>query len=140
MGHEPAPLTGGNLLADLPADRAAELFEPILTMPGVRMERIVSFGQATPPGEWYDQEGDEWVLLLSGSAGLLIEGEPAVRVLKPGDYLMLPANCRHRVEWTEQNRDTVWLAIHFPPDIFRETGGDHAVLGRKEKKAARNPA
>lgn len=119
MGHESIPLTGGNLLADLPANRTAEIFEPILSRPGMRMERIISHGQATPPGEWYDQEGDEWVMVLSGSAGLLIEGETTVRTLKPGDYLMLPARCRHRVEWTGQNRDTVWLAIHFaPPDTF----------------------
>lgn len=141
MEREPVPLNSGNMLADLPADRAAEIFEPILTRPGVRMERIVSFGQATPPGEWYDQGDDEWVMLLSGSAGVLIEGEPSVRSLRPGDYLMLPARCRHRVEWTEQNRDTVWLAIHLdPPGIFRETGGTHAVLRGEEKKEARNPA
>ena len=61
------------------------------------MKRIVSRGQATMPGEWYDQGWDEWVLLLSGSAALLIDGDPEVRTLMPGDYLMLPAHCRHRV-------------------------------------------
>lgn len=106
----------GNLLTETPAALEGEVFEPILSRPGVRMERIVSFGQATPPAKWYDQESDEWVLLLSGSAGLLIEGEQAVRELTPGDYLLLPAHCRHRVEWTEQGQETVWLAIHLEPD------------------------
>lgn len=141
MGHETAPLTEGNLFADLPAEKAAEAFEPILTRPGVRMERIVSRGHATPPGEWYDQESDEWVMLLSGSAGLLIEGEPTARNLKPGDYLTLPAHCRHRVEWTGQSRDTVWLAIHFAlPEISSETGGTYAAVRGEEEKEARNPA
>lgn len=94
------------------ADRHAETFELLLERPGIRFERIVSSGQATPPGEWYDQPGDEWVLLLAGSAGLLIEGEPAPRKLQPGDYLLLPAGCRHRVEWTDSAAATVWLACH----------------------------
>ena len=141
MEHETATLTGGNLFADLPTDQAAEAFEPILTRPGMKMERIVSRGHATPPGEWYDQKSDEWVMLLAGSAGLLIEGEQSVRNLNPGDYLMLPAHCRHRVEWTAQGQDTVWLAIHFAlPAISRETGGTHAVVRGEEKKEARNPA
>ncbi|MEW6593355.1 MAG: cupin domain-containing protein [Thermodesulfobacteriota bacterium] len=92
----------------LPEEAVAELFR----RPGVRLERIVSDGHATPAGEWYDQETDEWVLLLSGSAGLRIEGEPEVLILKPGDCLDLPAHCRHRVEWTDPERETIWLALH----------------------------
>lgn len=115
MEPEPQHPGKGNLLVSLPSPPVAEVFEPILSRPGVRMERIVSFGQATPKGEWYDQEWDEWVMLLSGSAGLLIEGELAVRKLTPGDHLLLPAHCRHRVEWTEQGQQTLWLAIHLEP-------------------------
>lgn len=103
----------GNLLADLPPAGRDELFQEILQRPGVRIERIVSSGQATPAGEWYDQGWDEWVLLLSGSAGLLLEGEEGPRTLAPGDYLLLPARCRHRVEWTDPDLKTVWLAVHF---------------------------
>jgi len=102
-----------NLLAELPAGGVEEAFEPILERPGVRIERIVSSGQATPPGEWYDQCDDEWVLLLAGTAGLLLEGEPEPRRLSPGDCLLLPARCRHRVAWTDPDVPTVWLAVHF---------------------------
>lgn len=100
-----------NILADLP-DSADEIFETLFEKPGVKIERIISSGQATPQGEWYDQENDEWVILLSGSAGLLIEGEEAARTLKAGDFLLLPAGCRHRVEWTDSHVKSVWLAVH----------------------------
>ncbi|MBF0375776.1 MAG: cupin, partial [Alphaproteobacteria bacterium] len=79
---------------------------------GTRLLRIVSHGQATPPGEWYDQPDDEWVALLAGGAGLLIEGETEPRALRPGDWLLLPAGRRHRVEWTASGVATIWLALH----------------------------
>ncbi len=103
----------GNLLTDLPEATLAEVFQPIVERDGVRIERIVSHGQATPEGEWYDQEWDEWVLLLSGQAQILIEGETHPRVLKIGDHLLLTAHCRHRVEWTAPDTPTLWLAVHW---------------------------
>lgn len=103
-----------NIFASLP-DSDIELFETLLERPGIKVERIISSGQATPCDEWYDQARDEWVLLLSGSASLLIEGEAMPRNLLPGDYLYLPARCRHRVEQTDPNVKTVWLALHFLP-------------------------
>jgi cupin 2 domain-containing protein len=102
----------GNLFRDLPDKLADEQFTQLLTTPHVRIERIVSTGQASPPGFWYDQAEAEWVMVLAGSAGLLIDGEPAPRVLAPGDYLHLPAHTRHRVEWTDGTQPTVWLAVH----------------------------
>ena len=101
-----------NIFAGLP-DSSDEIFETLLERPGIKIERIISSGQATPPGEWYDQDGDEWVLLLSGSAGILIKGEKTAHALKTGDFLLLPAGCRHRVEWTDPEVKSVWLAIHF---------------------------
>lgn len=106
-------MRSGNLLADLGASAPAELIETLAEVRGARIERIVSTGQASPPGFWYDQAWTEWVLLASGSAGLLIEGEASPRVLKPGDYLELPAHVRHRVEWTDAKEPTIWLAVHF---------------------------
>lgn len=103
----------GNILADLPPAGRDEVFQEILRRPRVRIERIVSSGQATPAGEWYDQGWDEWVLLMAGSAGLLLEGEEEPRIFGPGDYLLLPRGCRHRVEWTDRQEQTVWLAFHF---------------------------
>ena len=82
----------------------------LLARPGLRIERIVSTGQASPPGFWYDQEHDEWVILLSGGAGLAIDG--AAEMSSPGDYVFLPAHTRHRVTWTDARVPTVWLAVH----------------------------
>jgi cupin 2 domain-containing protein len=90
-----------------------ELLTELLVAPGLRIARIVSTGQASPPGSWYDQDRAEWVLVLAGSAGLLLEGEDRPRALGPGDHLLIPAGARHRVEWTDPGRPTVWLAVHY---------------------------
>jgi cupin 2 domain-containing protein len=102
-----------NILAQLPPALTGEVFETIARSGDVRIERIVSNGQATPEGEWYDQERDEWVLLLTGGAGLQFEDSPEPVVLGSGDHLLIPAGCRHRVAWTDPAVTTVWLAIHF---------------------------
>jgi len=103
---------GGNLFAPLPRTGPDEEITALLATSNVRIERIVSTGQASPPGFWWDQEWDEWVVLLSGSAGLRFESEAYARELKPGDYLHVSAHARHRVEWTHASEPTVWLAIH----------------------------
>jgi cupin 2 domain-containing protein len=90
-----------------------EIFELLAERPGLRIERIVSTGQTTPEGEWYDQAEDEFVLLVAGAARLRIEGETEDRVLTAGDWLLLPAHSRHRVSWTQAEPPTVWLAVHF---------------------------
>jgi cupin 2 domain-containing protein len=104
-------VTAGSLLADVPDRLEAERFDSLLTQANVRIERIVSTGQTTPPDKWYDQAWDEWVLLVSGGASLLVEHEDEPRSLEPGDHLFLPARVRHRVTWTAPDRPTVWLAI-----------------------------
>ncbi len=105
-------IEAGNLFAGLPDALAGEQVTAIVAKPQARIERIVSCGQASPPGFWYDQDFDEWVVVLAGSAGLLIEGEASPRSLAPGDYVHLPAHVRHRVAWTDRTRATVWLAVH----------------------------
>ncbi|TAN47691.1 MAG: cupin domain-containing protein [Methylococcaceae bacterium] len=106
--------TQGNIhdLSGIAHDAQQEYFQTLLSQAGTRLERIVSHGHATPPGVWYDQEGDEWVLLLSGAARLRLENQPEPLDLQPGDYVWLPAHCRHRVEWTDGAQATVWLALH----------------------------
>lgn len=101
-----------NIYGDIPPALPAELFQTLAEVNNVRIERIVSDGQTTPAGEWYDQAWDEWVILLSGSAGLFFEGESAERQLLPGDHVMIPSGYRHRVQWTDPARKTVWLAVH----------------------------
>ena len=103
---------GGNLFARVPRGSADEDIAVLLTTPNVRIERIVSTGQASPPGFWWDQEWAEWVVLLTGGAGLRFESETELRELKPGDCLHIPAHARHRVEWTHPSEPTVWLAVH----------------------------
>ena len=102
-----------NILTDLPPALSGEAFDTIVETDSVHIERIVSNGQATQEGEWYDQERDEWVLVLAGSASLLFDGAQEPRLLVSGDYTLIPAGCRHRVAWTDPNVKTVWLAVHF---------------------------
>lgn len=118
--RSPAPgdaLARGNLWCNLPAPGAAEGIAILLRRPGVRIERIVSQAHASPPGFWYDQDEDEFVLLVSGAATLSIRnGADETRTvhLKPGDWLHLPAHCAHRVEATAPDQPTLWLTVFFP--------------------------
>ncbi|HEV7280008.1 MAG TPA: cupin domain-containing protein [Pirellulaceae bacterium] len=100
-----------NLFAKLPSSSPEELFATLLEAPGLRIERIVSYGQASPEGFWYDQPQGEWVVLLKGSATLRFED--GTIDLKPGDYVDIPAHTRHRVERTSPDEPTVWLAVHY---------------------------
>ncbi|HEV8630783.1 MAG TPA: cupin domain-containing protein [Thermoanaerobaculia bacterium] len=110
-----SPTEASDLFAGLPAKVTAELFTTIVETGDVRIERILSPpGSETAPGFWYDQEWDEWVLVLRGRAGLEIAGEPEVVTLGPGDHLVLAAHRRHRVAWTAADEATVWLAVHYP--------------------------
>ncbi len=107
----PAASPISNILLPLPPPSAEEAIETLLQAGGVRVERIVSHGQASPEGFWYDQDEAEWVLVLSGRARLQIEGEAQERALGPEDSMLLRAHCRHRVAWTEPGVATVWLTI-----------------------------
>lgn len=102
-----------NLFSNISDSITEEIFETLVRADHFKLERIISSGQATPPGEWYDQDDNEWVILLSGSAGLLFEGDKEICVMNPGDYVHIPAHRRHRVEWTDANQKTVWLALHY---------------------------
>lgn len=90
-----------------------ELFEPILNTSGLLIERIVSMGQITPPNEWYNQNNDEWVMLLQGNARLLFDNNQGKTLnLIAGDYLLIPKNRKHRVVYTSVEPPCIWLAIH----------------------------
>jgi cupin 2 domain-containing protein len=102
-----------NLLDSLPDTDAVECVDSLLTRPRIRIERIVSFGQANPPGFWYDQEEGEWVLVLAGAARLRFADESEARLLGPGDWLDIVPHRRHRVEWTDPMTPTIWLAIFY---------------------------
>ena len=102
-----------NIFSRIPYFMQDEISETLLKAEHFDLERIVSSGQATPPGEWFDQMTNEWVILLSGSAGLRFDDEAEGRTLYPGDYVHIPAHRRHRVEWTDPEQKTVWLALHY---------------------------
>jgi len=102
-----------NLLDNLPADLREELFTTILQADNLRIERIVSQGHASSPGFWYNQEENELVIVLEGTAAVQFEGDAQPVELRRGSYLNIPAHARHRVVWTDPAQKTVWLAIHY---------------------------
>jgi cupin 2 domain-containing protein len=102
-----------NLFSPLPDVRAAEQVDELLSRPGLRVERIVSLGQASPPGFWYDQAEGEWVLLLAGAARFRFADEIEARLLAPGDWLDIAPHRRHRVEWTDPATPTIWLTVFY---------------------------
>jgi len=104
-----------NIFSKIPFFMQGEISETLLKADDFKLERIISSGQATPPGEWFDQNTNEWVILLSGSAGLQFDAEEEVCIMYPGDYVYIPAHKRHRVEWTDPEQKTVWLALHYGP-------------------------
>ncbi|MDH7944528.1 cupin domain-containing protein [Pseudohongiella sp. SYSU M77423] len=101
-----------NLFDAIPESSDAEQFDEILNTPGVRIERIVSQGHTSPAQGWYDQDEHEWVMVLQGGAVLAFENSADVR-LAAGDYINIPAHCRHRVAWTDPDQKTVWLAVFY---------------------------
>jgi cupin 2 domain-containing protein len=104
-----------NLFASLPDELPEELVTVLADRDNVRIEHIVSRGHASEEGVWYDQADDEFVLMLTGSATLEFEGEGEVKHLAPGDWLLIPAGCRHRVAATNETIDTHWLAVFISP-------------------------
>ncbi|HAF55564.1 MAG TPA: phosphoribosylaminoimidazole carboxylase [Thauera sp.] len=113
MTDSAAPATHGNLFAGRLAAGSEEIFDTLFASANCRVERIVSFGHASPPGFWYEQDEDEWVVLLAGSA-VLAFAEGRRLAMQAGDWVSLPARCRHRVETVSD--DALWLAVHCRAD------------------------
>lgn len=100
-----------NLFKLPPEIPTEELFEALIPDQGVLIERIISSGQVSPPGFWYEQERDEWVVLLQGKARLAWENGRSLD-MNPGDWVLIAAGERHRVEYTSQEPPCIWLAVH----------------------------
>jgi cupin 2 domain-containing protein len=100
-----------NIFAGIPATSPTELYTTLLESPGVRIERIVSYGQVSPEGFWYDQDQGEWVIVLQGAAKL--EFEDRVVEMTRVDFVHIRAHEKHRVAWTTPDEPTIWLAVHF---------------------------
>jgi cupin 2 domain-containing protein len=117
-------LEAGNVFADIATSGSGERegVRKLLARSGLKIERIVSHGHASPPGFWYEQSWNEWVIVLSGSARLWFEDEPDARPLAAGDHIFIRAKKRHRVDWTSETEPTVWLAVHFGPEELVSNG------------------
>jgi cupin 2 domain-containing protein len=102
-----------NIFEYIPDHIPEELFHEILKTKNIKIERIVSSGHSSEDNDWYDQEENEWIILLKGSAGLLFEGDEKAVVLKSGDYIHISSHTKHRVEWTDPGMVTVWLAVYY---------------------------
>lgn len=101
-----------SLFENISTSLPEELVTILATGDGVTIERIVSKGHSSAEGEWYDQDFQEWVMVVVGEARLQFEGEDALH-LHEGDHLLIPAHARHRVVWTPSDRETIWVAVHF---------------------------
>ena len=104
-----------NIFDGIPAELHEEQFDQLITSDKVKIERILSKGHTTPATDWYDQEQNEWLLILKGEAVLAFDGESPV-TLKKGDYLNIPAHKKHRVDWTLPDSETIWLTVHYQDD------------------------
>lgn len=94
----------------------SEFFQDIFCSQTIKIERIISEGHISPPDFWYDQDEYEWVILLKGMAQIRFKDTPRLITLSEGDYLLIKPHELHRIEWTDPNQKTIWLAIHFKID------------------------
>ena len=101
-----------NIFASIPEDLSREISERLNDSEHIKIERIISKGHRSPETGWYDQDNDEWVMLLKGEAILSFFDGTSVN-LKAGDYLEIAAHNKHRVDWTTPDQETIWLAIHY---------------------------
>ena len=101
-----------NIFANIPSNIPEEIIESLIDSDGIKIERIISKGQVSPKDFWYDQDKNEFVILLKGSAKLLFENDEQI-ILNAGDYIIIPAHKKHRVEWTDPETETIWFAIFY---------------------------
>ena len=101
-----------NIFENIPKNLNEEVFEELLSVNSLKVERIISYGHTSPKSGWYDQDNDEWVILLKGEAVLSFCDKDDVR-LKPGDHINIPAHTKHKVSWTIPDQETIWLAVHY---------------------------
>ena len=101
-----------NIFTNIPADIPEEIFETIIESDSIKVEKIISRGQKSPGNFWYDQDKNEWLIIIKGEARLQFENNQIIDLVK-GDYINIPAHQKHRVEWTKPDIETIWLAIFY---------------------------
>ncbi|WP_020407549.1 cupin domain-containing protein [Hahella ganghwensis] len=102
----------GNIFASIPRDKSSEVFEFLAGAGQVKIERIVSQGHTSPDSGWYDQDQNEWVMVVKGTAVITYDSGQDIR-LQEGDYLNIPAHQKHKVSWTDPDTETLWLAVFY---------------------------
>lgn len=106
-------LKRGNIYTKIPAIKDKEIFQILLKDKKIKIERIVSQGHVTEKGGWLKEARDEWVMALKGAGRLrFLKGNRSIK-LRAGDYVLIPANTAHRVEWTSPLEKTIWLAVYY---------------------------
>lgn len=103
----------GNFFSDIPHQIDDEVFDTILAADGFEIKRIISKGQKSPADYWYDQEKNEWVMVLKGAAKLKFKDHKRIVEMMPGNYIHIPAHCKHKLEWTDPDVETIWLAVYY---------------------------
>jgi len=101
-----------NIFDNMPSDLTSEAFSNLLKTDAIKIERIISKGHKSPESGWYNQQQNEWLMLIKGRAVLTFEDQ-SERKLEAGDYLNIPAHQKHKVSWTDPNIETVWLTVHY---------------------------
>lgn len=101
-----------NIFSKIPQDLNKEFFELLAGNEKITIERIISKGHHSPESGWYDQEKNEWVIVLKGKAVLSFEDQTSVQ-LNEGDHINIPAHKKHKVAWTDPDNETVWIAVHY---------------------------
>ena len=100
-----------NIFDEIPVDKTEEKFFEIFKNETIKIEKIVSNGQKSPQNFWYEQEKNEFVLVLEGFA--IVEFEDFEVELKKGDCLNIKAYQKHRVKFTSQTEPTIWFAVFY---------------------------
>ncbi len=101
-----------NIFSSIPCNLEHEIFQSLIKNNTVTIERIISKGQRSPDSSWCDQEKNEWVIILKGSAVLSFENQSSIQ-LTEGDFINIPSHTKHRVAWTDPDNETIWLAVHY---------------------------
>jgi len=102
-----------NIFSEIPENLKDEIFQSIIEKENLKIERIISNGQTTPEDFWYDQNQNEFIILLKGKAKILFEENSEEVELNPGDYILIESHKKHKVTYTSKEETTIWLAIHF---------------------------
>ena len=105
-------MKSGNIFESIPEEIDVEIFDLLIQRNNIKVERIISKGHSSPKTGWYDQDHNEWVIVLKGEATITIEGNIELN-LKVGSYVDIPTHTKHKVSWTKPNSETIWLAIHY---------------------------